>query len=166
MISAHIEQVLATLWCSVNRYPDGSGSFFVRARTGIHWNGSKYSRVRTGTLFTTPSRSTVQVRCSMCGNGLFQFCAVTTHTTPISIQHEKLYGIVRTKPWLILITYQNAYRTQYKVQNHAYLRNTPGINIKHHAQLMADTLQELLDFRRMKGSSNKPQDHCFLRPHP
>ena len=36
VISAHIEQVLPHALGSVKRYPDGSGSLFVRARTGIH----------------------------------------------------------------------------------------------------------------------------------
>ena len=43
-----ISNSCATLLCSVNRYLDPSGSEKAEARTGIQWDGSKYSGVRTG----------------------------------------------------------------------------------------------------------------------
>ena len=39
-------------WCSVNRLSDPSKSEKAGARSVIHWNGSKYSGVRTGIYFT------------------------------------------------------------------------------------------------------------------
>ena len=43
-----ISNFCATLLCSENRYLDRSASEKVEVRTGIQWDGSKYSGVRTG----------------------------------------------------------------------------------------------------------------------
>ena len=42
------DRFCATLWCSVNRYSESSGSEQVGERNGTHWGGSKYSGKRTG----------------------------------------------------------------------------------------------------------------------
>ena len=56
-------------WCSVNGYPNSSGSELVGARAATHWEGSRYSRVKTGIKFTatlSANRSSRSLRFNVC----------------------------------------------------------------------------------------------------
>ena len=64
------------------------GGEWVGTRIGTQWDGSKYSRVRTGIQLIKPSRSTASVRCSMYVEDSFQFWAVSVHTRPESFYVE------------------------------------------------------------------------------
>ena len=72
--------VAATFWCSVNRHLDRSG---FGARTGFHWDGCKYSGVRTGIWFIKPSLPTAPAgwMLTTCSS----HCDVAAHTIPDSI---------------------------------------------------------------------------------
>ena len=56
-VDRHISDRLL-LFRLVNRYSDRSGSKWVGARTSTHWDGSRYSEVRTEIKCTRPSRPT------------------------------------------------------------------------------------------------------------
>lgn len=96
------DRFFATHWCNVKSHSGRSGSELVRVRTVIHWDGGKYSEVRT--VF-----SSIISHLYPLGQPLghdvrhfFQFCAVAVHILPdnFSNQHEKLSVAERTLPKL------------------------------------------------------------------
>ena len=56
-------------------------SKYVVPRTGTHWDGSKYSGVRTGISCTKPSRSTAPAWCSMRVNDFCRPCRCCSYYT-------------------------------------------------------------------------------------
>ena len=94
-VERHIsDRFCAILWCTVNRYSDRSGSEEVGIRTGIPWDGSKYSGLRTGILFTSLSADCLGMKFDVCERLVPVVCAVAVLTIPDACRHETYIACV------------------------------------------------------------------------
>ena len=79
-VERHIsDRFCAILWCTVNRYSDSSRSEEVGARTGIPGDGSKYSGLRTGILFTSLSADCLGMKFDVCERLVPVLCRCCSH---------------------------------------------------------------------------------------